>query len=740
MMDSKAETHFLYLNRGNRWPSFQWQRLELLEDGSLQLFSVPRLEGKMPEDVRKLPTPAAPAGSAIAPDGAVYFTDPLRHRVMKIDPCGEQVAPVLCLGGLGNQPTQFNHPRGILYHHDRKVLIVADSGNHRLQLFHPETLQLLDIWGGAGSNPGHFHDPWGLAEDSSSSVYVVDSGNHRIQQFDPSGAVNPAFWHAVKDHIAQPAEIAIAKNEHNEEEIFILDVQQKNILVFDPDGHYVRSILSEHEHTDASGTEPILQAPMGLAVDTKAVYVGDNVRKRVLKFTRTGEYIGEAKEYAGPVAALTVDGHTTLWVHPGETRPLRLRLHGAHVTGGFLWSHAIGRQEHNVLWHRLQALADGLDESAHLQIFIYRTEDPTTEPPITRNPRSLQPFDPGVWQAFPLNNTDVLILGEPASFLRIGVHFTGEGRASARLQQLRLQYNHPSYSEHLPAIYRAEAKHRETLARVLGLFQSFFEDLEREIRQLPRLFDSETAPEPWLGWLARWLGLRLDETLPLAKKREAVARAYGMYAQRGTPSGLKQTIQLMAGVDVHIQEPVLHSAWWILPETALSGCEACQSSSSLLDFNTMLAVAEPQGAVVGTTAVLDRSHLIHQEEFGTPLFEDVAHQFTVMVYQGQAGHPKKLAQIRSLIEQEKPAHTTYHLCIIIPRMRVGFQARLGIDAIVAGPPQPSSLPAAPEQAEWVLAGKPAGQMGQARVGIHTRMSDFPETPHSNNLKGEQECM
>ena len=40
-----------------------------------------------------------------------------------------------------------------------------------------------------------------------------------------------------------------------------------------------------------------------------------------------------------------------------------------------------------------------------------------------------------------------------------------------------------------------------------------------------------------------------------------------------------------------------------------------------------------------------------------------------------------------MIEREKPAHTAYHLCVIEPRMRVGSQARIGVDAIIAqGPP------------------------------------------------------
>ena len=43
-----------------------------------------------------------------------------------------------------------------------------------------------------------------------------------------------------------------------------------------------------------------------------------------------------------------------------------------------------------------------------------------------------------------------------------------------------------------------------------------------------------------------------------------------------------------------------------------------------------------------------------------------------------------LQKIRSILDREKPAHTDYHLCVVEPTMRVGFQARVGIDTIVAG--------------------------------------------------------
>ena len=100
----------------------------------------------------------------------------------------------------------------------------------------------------------------------------------------------------------------------------------------------------------------------------------------------------------------------------------------------------------------------------------------------------------------------------------------------------------------------------------------------------------------------------------------------------------------------------------------------------------MLAPGPAQGAVVGTSAVLDQSAVITDEGFGAPLFSDVAWQFSVQVSRGQLRCPEKLAEVIAVLDQEKPAHTAYHLCVIEPSMRVGFQARVGMDTIVGGAP------------------------------------------------------
>jgi len=138
----------------------------------------------------------------------------------------------------------------------------------------------------------------------------------------------------------------------------------------------------------------------------------------------------------------------------------------------------------------------------------------------------------------------------------------------------------------------------------------------------------------------------------------------------------------------------------------------------VLGFNTVLASAEPQGAVVGTTAVLDQSYIIAQEEFGSKLFEVAAHQFTVMVYRGEIDGLGKLDQVKAVIDREKPVHTVYRLCVIEPGPRVGYRARLGIDTVIGGGPVPGRL----GEGDLVLAGRPRGALGvRSELGVTTQL-------------------
>jgi phage tail-like protein len=243
---------------------------------------------------------------------------------------------------------------------------------------------------------------------------------------------------------------------------------------------------------------------------------------------------------------------------------------------------------------------------------------------------------------------------------------------------MRLSYGRDTYLEHLPAVYGRDPDGRDFLERVLTLFESVLGRLEGQIDDLPRLFSADAAPHggppSWLAWLAGWLSFELAETWTEGAARSALAEAVGLQARRGTVEALRRYAKLYAGVEARILEPGVHAPVWMLGE------------SSSLGVTTALAPGPPQGAVLGSTAALDASHLTRNEDFGAPLFEDLAHRFCVQIHCAELFRPGALDALRAILDRERPAHTVYHLCVLEPRMRVGSQATVGVDAVVAEAP------------------------------------------------------
>jgi hypothetical protein len=128
-----------------------------------------------------------------------------------------------------------------------------------------------------------------------------------------------------------------------------------------------------------------------------------------------------------------------------------------------------------------------------------------------------------------------------------------------------------------------------------------------------------------------------------------------------------------------------------------------------------LGWTEPDGLVVGEVLVGQTTPQA-ADEMGQALFSETAHRFTVLI---PAASLPDLNQRRLLIEtleSEKPAHTDFHLCFVEARLSVGCQARLDIDAILAGPPDAMALGQAGLGRTSTLG---AGEAPASRLGSNT---------------------
>ena len=100
------------------------------------------------------------------------------------------LAPVAVIGSPGAGLGQLQAPRNIAVGPDGR-LYVADTGNHRIQIFSADG-QALTTFGEFGTGAGQFNEPWGIAVDET-FIYVTDTWNHRIQKFTLDGTFVASF-------------------------------------------------------------------------------------------------------------------------------------------------------------------------------------------------------------------------------------------------------------------------------------------------------------------------------------------------------------------------------------------------------------------------------------------------------------------------------------------------------------------------------------------------------------------
>ncbi|MFC7724179.1 phage tail protein [Nocardioides sp. GCM10028917] len=255
---------------------------------------------------------------------------------------------------------------------------------------------------------------------------------------------------------------------------------------------------------------------------------------------------------------------------------------------------------------------------------------------------------------------------------------TAPGNQRQTVSAVELRVDEPAWIEHLPAIYREPDAHPEQLLDpLLRLLRTRLDDVVDTLLALPSEIDPATAIDDldgdrWLDWLSGWVDVQLDETMKADLRRALVAGAFARHGKRGTAESLRELIALELDLEhVEIAQPGDVASVWVLG-----------ADSAELGMRTMTAAAPPTGSIVDSTAVAGASHLIGPSDYGAPLFGDLAHRFDVLVHAAWVRCEDERDRLAALIERERPAHASAHLCVIEPGISVGIQARIGVDTVI----------------------------------------------------------
>jgi hypothetical protein len=116
----------------------------------------------------------------------VLVTDEITHTVVQYSLEGEFIRVFAGTGAPGREAGDFNSPWGITALLQGKEVAVADSNNHRIQIFDSEGNYKRECGVQGKAADGAFFNPAGLASDAHGNLLVTDVTN-RLQVFSPEG-------------------------------------------------------------------------------------------------------------------------------------------------------------------------------------------------------------------------------------------------------------------------------------------------------------------------------------------------------------------------------------------------------------------------------------------------------------------------------------------------------------------------------------------------------------------------
>ncbi len=106
------------------------------------------------------------------------------------------------------------------------------------------------------------------------------------------------------------------------------------------------------------------------------------------------------------------------------------------------------------------------------------------------------------------------------------------------------------YLEFLPEMYGND----DFTSRFLMLFESFWKPISLQIDQIENYFDPDLTPQEFIPWLSSWVGLPVDNNLPVNRMRNLLNQSMYLFQCRGTLYALRTTLEIYTEGEIDIKE------------------------------------------------------------------------------------------------------------------------------------------------------------------------------------------
>lgn len=487
----------------------------------------------------------------------------------------------------------------------------------------------------------------------------------------------------IEDKISNPKALAVDADG----DLYVLD--KCRVYIFRPGKKgkcSFRIVKTDEKKKD------VLFLPSDITVDPwKNVFVGESGGELLYKLSLSDQSSTPIQSYWGTIRKLASDLKGNLYLISDDGHKLtslarsKINIKKEVPFKGIYISKPIDSRNPNTRWHRV-LLEGEFEKGTQVELEYY----------VAKNISDVNIREPDSnhkWHKCILNTSsfqgnkkrDALFREDvQGQYLWLKITLSGKERLSPVIKSITIFFPRISYVDYLPAIYREGSVNKEEnpvssglLERFLAIFESMFFDIDFTIDHIGRFFDVHGTPPEFLSWLGSWLAVPMDEEWPEEKKRLFIKKAVSLYKKRGTIEGLEESIELFTGKKPFIVEK-FHAS------------KACTENISQICIKEKLTSApseeqiffpftvkkSPENKTEGNEGEEDPliNRLYGKDRFGFCVL--LADPDINLITQNH---------VRRIIEEQKPAHTSYELKVLEPWFYLDMHTYLEINTWVKEP-------------------------------------------------------
>ena len=236
-----------------------------------------------------------PVGVAVDNAGNVYVADYSNSTIRKITSSGVVTTLAGLAGSFGSangtgSAARFDHPYGVAVDSGSNVY-VADTGNDTIRKIASGGVvtTLAGLAGSSGSADGtgsaaRFGLPWGVAADTSGTLYVADASNETVRKITSGGVVTTLAGTVGNRNSADGTGSAARFNDPNgvavdsAGNVYVTDALNETVRKITTDGVVttLAGMAGTSGSSDGTGSVARFNGPNGVAVDSSGnLYVAD---------------------------------------------------------------------------------------------------------------------------------------------------------------------------------------------------------------------------------------------------------------------------------------------------------------------------------------------------------------------------------------------------------------------------------------------------------------------------------